>query len=270
METIPKIIHYCWFGENSLSNDAVECIETWRQVCPDYQIKEWNEQNFNINCCPYVQEAYREKKWAFVSDFARFWILYNYGGIYFDTDVKILKSITPIVEKGPFMAWEENGDEMEGPYVAPGLGLAYEKGNDICGQILRKYESIHFVNANGTINTYDNVVRITSDILKNNGLVFNKNFQTIHCVNIYPANYFCPMNKFTGEIKITEDTYTIHLYAATWLSDKEKKILEFEKKHRNSILIKNGVYKLFKNIYCYGLCGTLKKLNEKISKNEEI
>lgn len=266
MESIPKIIHYCWFGGKPLSKDAIECIETWKQTCPDYQIIEWNEQNFNINCCPYVQEAYKEKKWAFVSDFARFWILYNYGGIYFDTDVKILKSITPIVEKGPFMAWEENGNEIEGPYVAPGLGLACEKQNKILFQILKKYESIHFLNDDGTINTYDNVVRITTEILMKNGLLFNKQFQTINGLNIYPADYFCPMNKFTGEIKITENTYSIHLYAATWLTKKEKNVICFEKNNKNSFFIKTKIYKCAKNVYCYGLIKTINKIRKQMQK----
>lgn len=85
---IPKIIHYCWFGGNPLPEDAKKYIESWRKYCPGYEIKEWNESNFDINCCDYVREAYEAKKWAFVSDYARFYILYQYGGLYFDTDVE--------------------------------------------------------------------------------------------------------------------------------------------------------------------------------------
>lgn len=265
MSSIPKIIHYCWFGGNPLSQEAIDCIESWKQKCPDYQIKEWNENNFDINCCTYIREAYKEKKWAFVSDYARFWILYNFGGIYFDTDVKVIKSISPIIEKGPFMAWEENGDEAEGPYVAPGLGLAFEEKNSLCWQILKKYESIHFLNKDGTINTFDNVVRISSEILKNNGLIFDKTFQVVSGVNIYPAEYFCPMNKFTGDVNVTDNTFSIHLYAATWLSDKERKILAFEKNNRNGFLVNNKLYKIFKNVYCYGLIKTLGKIQKNLS-----
>lgn len=260
MSEIPKIIHYCWFGGEELSDDAKKCIESWKRLCPDYQIKEWNESNFDINCCAYVQEAYTAKKWAFVSDYARFWILYNYGGIYFDTDVEILKSINPIIDKGSFMAWEENGENIEGPYVAPGLGLAFEKHNNVCGEIVNKYESIHFINNDGEINIKDNVVTIVSEILVNRGLVLDKRFQTICGVNIYPADYFCPMNKFTGEVNITPNTYSIHYYSATWLSKKERKMLEFERKNNKRIFINKFLYKFIKNVYCYGIGKTFIKL----------
>lgn len=104
---IPKIIHYCWFGRNPLPKSAIKCIESWKQFFPDYQIKEWNEDNFNVNITLYTREAYEKKKYAFVSDYARYWILYNYGGLYFDTDVEILKSFDSIIEKGPFMGAEK-------------------------------------------------------------------------------------------------------------------------------------------------------------------
>ena len=90
---IPKVIHYCWFGRKQLPQDAVYCIESWKKYYPDYEIVEWNEDNFDVNICDYVKEAYAEKKWAFVSDYARFWILYNYGGLYFDTDVEVIKIV---------------------------------------------------------------------------------------------------------------------------------------------------------------------------------
>ena len=97
---IPKIIHYCWFGGNPLPELAQKCIESWKKYCPDYEIKRWDETNFDLDCCDYVREAYQEKKWAFVSDYARFKILYEYGGVYFDTDVELIKPIDDIVEKG--------------------------------------------------------------------------------------------------------------------------------------------------------------------------
>lgn len=103
---IPKIIHYCWFGGKELPRDAVECIDSWKKYYPDYKIIEWNEKNFDINICDYVKEAYSERRWAFVSDYARFWILYNYGGLYFDTDVEVIKRADSIIEKGSFMGNE--------------------------------------------------------------------------------------------------------------------------------------------------------------------
>ena len=103
---IPKIIHYCWFGRNPLPPMAIKCIESWKKYLPDFEIKEWNEDNFDIAINPYVEEAYHMKKYAFVSDYARFWILYNYGGLYFDIDVELLKPIDDILAKGPFMGLE--------------------------------------------------------------------------------------------------------------------------------------------------------------------
>lgn len=103
---IPKIIHYCWFGRNPLPLLAVKCIESWKRYFPDYEIREWNEDNFNVNMIPYTREAYEAKKYAFVSDYARFYILYYYGGLYFDTDVEVIKPMNDIIERGAFMGCE--------------------------------------------------------------------------------------------------------------------------------------------------------------------
>uniref|UniRef100_UPI004027572F glycosyltransferase n=1 Tax=Segatella hominis TaxID=2518605 RepID=UPI004027572F len=133
---IPKIIHYCWFGLGPLPELAQKCIASWKKYLPDYEIKEWNEDNFDVNIIPYTAEAYQAKKYAFVSDYARFWILYKYGGIYFDTDVEVIRPIDDIVERGNFMGFEtgpklqlkEDASEASvnpglGMGVAPGLGL---------------------------------------------------------------------------------------------------------------------------------------------------
>ena len=108
---IPKVIHYCWFGRNSLPPLAVKCLESWKRFFPDYEIKEWNEDNFDVNIISYTAEAYRVKKYAFVSDYARFWILYHYGGLYFDTDVEVIKSMDDIIAKGSFMGCEKDADK---------------------------------------------------------------------------------------------------------------------------------------------------------------
>ena len=131
---IPKIIHYCWFGRNPLPESAKKCIDSWRKFLPDYEIKEWNEDNFDVNIIPYTQQAYEAKKYAFVSDYARFWILYHHGGVYFDTDVEVIRPMDDIIKKGPFMGREkgayikatgDNTVEVKGDAglgVAPGLG----------------------------------------------------------------------------------------------------------------------------------------------------
>ena len=115
--SIPKIIHYCWFGGKPLPNTAIKCIRSWKKHCPDYEIHCWNEKNFDINVCPYVKEAYEEKAWAFVSDYARLWIIYNYGGIYLDTDVELLKNIDNLLKYDVFMGFENK------QYVNTGVGF---------------------------------------------------------------------------------------------------------------------------------------------------
>lgn len=103
---IPKIIHYCWFGRGEKPALAKNCIASWRKFFPGYEIREWNEDNFDVNIIPYTAEAYTCKKYAFVSDYARFWVLYKYGGLYFDTDVEVIRPMDDIVARGPFMGIE--------------------------------------------------------------------------------------------------------------------------------------------------------------------
>lgn len=121
---IPKKIHYCWFGRNPLPESALKCIASWRKYLPDYEIIEWNEDNFDVNSIPYTRQAYESKKYAFVSDYARFKILYEHGGLYFDTDVEVIRPMDDIIAKGPFMGFEINPcTERPQGAVNPGLGL---------------------------------------------------------------------------------------------------------------------------------------------------
>ena len=142
---IPKIIHYCWFGRNPLPQSAKECIASWKKFLPDYEIKEWNEDNFDVNITTYTSEAYKARKFAFVSDYARFWILYNYGGLYFDTDVEILKPLDDIIQRGGFMGIEKiEGSTFDNfkddtVLVNPGLGLGVEKGHSLYKEVLDIY-----------------------------------------------------------------------------------------------------------------------------------
>ena len=143
---IPKVIHYCWFGRNPLPDSALKCIESWKKYLPDYDIKEWNEDNFDVNIIPYTAEAYKLKKYAFVSDYARFWILYKYGGLYFDTDVEVIKPMDDIIARGPFMGLEKEDLSVEKRnLINSGLGLGMRKGEVVLLDILKSYEKDHFV-----------------------------------------------------------------------------------------------------------------------------
>lgn len=230
---IPKLIHYCWFGGNPLPELALKCIESWKKYCPDYEIKEWNESNFNIDSCDYVKEAYEAKKWAFVSDYARFWILYHEGGLYFDTDVEIIKPIEDIIQKGPFMGGEptENADtEMK---VAPGLGLAVNKGNKFYKDILDFYNKRHFLLENGE-NDVTTIVEYTTDLLVEKGFSSKQEIQLVEGIYIYPPEFFCPMNYITGEIFITENTRSIHHYSESWHNSAEKMMTKISRKFSKS------------------------------------
>ena len=198
-----RTIHYCWFGGNALPDAAKECISSWKKYFPDYEVKEWNESNFDIHCCKYVEKAYEQKKWAFVSDYARFWILYNYGGLYFDTDVEVIKNFQRLIDKGPFMGCEEAGNNIFS--ANPGLGLYKE--------ILNYYENIAFDFKEGNVET---VVTHTTQILKEKGFKGIGDIEYIDGIYIYPPEYFCPMNQFTGKITITSNTCSIHHYTASW------------------------------------------------------
>ena len=220
---IPKIIHYCWFGGKPLPEFAKKCIASWKKYCPDYEIKEWNESNYEFNACPYVREAYDEKKYAFVSDYARFDILYRYGGIYFDTDVELIKPIYEIVENGAFMGVEDiaTGREREKISVAPGLGIAAIPGMPIYKELLDFYHTINFRNFDGTLNL-ETVVSYTTNILLNHGLKISTEIQKIGGITIYPKEYFNPCDMHTKNIIITKKTISIHHYRGSWLSKKEK------------------------------------------------
>ena len=226
---IPKIIHYCWFGRKPLPELAQNCLESWKRYFPDYEIKEWNELNFDVNQIPYIKDAYKAKKYAFVSDYARFWILYNYGGLYFDTDVEVIKPMNEILSKGPFMGFETQENEGKMSFaVNPGLGLGTKPNLSFYKEVLDYYNDISFINLNGSYNQTTVVEHVTS-LLERHGLQRINELQYCAGVYIYPKDYFCPMDYVTGEMNITENTYSIHHYMASWHTRGEKAYKIFER-----------------------------------------
>ena len=216
---IPKIIHYCWFGRNPLPELAQKCIASWKKYLPDYEIKEWNEDNFDVNIIPYTAEAYAQKKYAFVSDYARFWILYKYGGLYFDTDVEVIRPLDDIIARGPFMGCETDAEKGATQSVAPGLGLGVTPGLGLVKKMLDYYEGKHFINE-ANMRDQITVVHIATKVLFDCGMKAETGLQQVEDMWIYPAEYFCPINVITGRMHITENTRTIHHYAATWVNHK--------------------------------------------------
>ena len=220
-----KIIHYCWFGSARLPESATLCIESWKKYFPDYEIKEWNESNYDVNKILYTRQAYKAKKYAFVSDYARFDILYQEGGIYFDTDVEVIKPFDDILEKGAFMGCEIDGSGDYDGYikqgfniaVAPGLGIAVNPGLGIYKKLLDMYSELAFINDDGSLNT-KTVVFYTTEILKRNGLRDIPGIQNVGGINIYPKEYLCPYDYRNGVLAKTVNTHSIHWNSMSWAS----------------------------------------------------
>lgn len=201
-------IHYCWFGRNPKSTLIIKCMESWKKYCPNSEIIEWNEDNFDVNCCDYVREAYKSKKWAFVSDYCRFYVLYNYGGIYLDTDVELLKPIDGLPYN--FVGFEDLCT------VNSGLIRGAQKGDPICKMMLDSYLSSKFICQNGELNLLTVCERET-DILCSLGMIANNTFQVVGNTTIYPTEYFNPTDLKTGRLSVTTNTISIHHYAASWV-----------------------------------------------------
>ncbi len=208
---LPKIIHYCWFGRQPLPPLAKKCIASWRRYLPDYQIKEWNEDNFDVNIIPYTRQAYEAGKYAYVSDYARFWILYHEGGLYFDTDVEVIKPIDDIIGRGPFMGIETDSTDGSLPTVAPGLGLGAEAGMPLYEEFLNMYAGMTFPSPDVLT-----IVGSTTNLLARRGLKAQAGMQQLDGVSIYPSEYFNPINISTKRKHITPNTRSIHHYAGSW------------------------------------------------------
>jgi len=207
---MPKVIHYCWFGKHPLPSLAVKCMKSWQKYCPDYQIIRWDESNFDININTYTRQAYEAKKYAFVSDYARLWILFKYGGIYVDTDLEIIKSIDKFLNDSFFSGFESMN------YVPTAI-MGAIKNHPLIEELLCIYQELKFVQPNNNIlDLTPNTVRITDYLVKNYNLKLDNSYQILkNDVHIYPSFYFCP--KTIGKCDITSDTYAIHHFAGSWL-----------------------------------------------------
>lgn len=221
---LPKKIHYCWFGRTPLPKTAQKCIASWRKYLPEYEIIEWNENNFDVNEIPYTAQAYNAGKFAFVSDYARFKVLYEQGGIYFDTDVEVIKPMNEIMERGPFMGVEVGicNDKRYRKYqhslVAPGLGIAAVPGMDFYKRVLDHYANIQFGTNADEYNTTTVGEHVTS-LLQSYGYKTSKEIQLVNGIYIYPPDWFNPLDDATGKLRITKNTVSIHWYTKSWLDN---------------------------------------------------
>lgn len=210
---IPKIIHYCWFGKGEKPELALKCIASWHKHLCGYEFIEWSEDNFDITCNKYVEEAYNSKKYAFVTDYVRLYALYNMGGIYMDTDVEVLKSYDSFLHHHAFSGFESDGN------VPTGM-MAAEKGSIWVEELLKYYDNKNFINFDGSYNMTTNTTVITNYMVEE-GLVLNNSFQDFKgLVTMYPSDYFCPKDHRTGVVKLTQNSTCIHHFAGSWLDHK--------------------------------------------------
>lgn len=225
---IPHIIHYCWFGHNERPPLAQKCIASWRKFFPNYEIKEWNENNFDVYQIPYTNQAYRCKKYAFVSDYARFKILYDNGGVYFDTDVEVIRSMDEIVAQAPYMGVET----VEYPFgkadfkcfVNPGLGFAVPPHHAFFKDMINLYRSLDF-EVNRKDYALKTITQYTSEMLQKKGWVPTKEgVSKVDDITIFPKQYFNPYSSKRGTFEITDSTYSIHHYASSWLTPQQRLI----------------------------------------------
>lgn len=206
---IPKVIHYCWFGKNPMPEKNKLWMKSWKEKCPDYEIIEWNESNYDVYKNKYMAQAYESGKWGFVPDYARLDIIYNNGGIYLDTDVELIKNYDDLLYQDAFAGFETS------KYVALGLGFGSVKNNGIIKKMRDFYENITFFNDDGSMNLTPSP-RYQTEILESLGLRLDGEYQNVSGMSIYPAKMFNGINMRTGEVSTTEYTKSIHHYDASW------------------------------------------------------
>lgn len=217
---LPKMIHYCWFGGAPLDEKAHRCIDSWKKYFPDYEIIQWNEKNFDINQYDFMRKAYDAEKWAFVSDVARLLIVYEYGGIYFDTDVEVIAPFDDILasDADGFMGIEKT---MK---VGSGLGFGAMPHSQFLYSLLKIYETIPYEEHSDNLSQIACPI-LTTNLLLEQGFISEDRRQHICGFDIYPTEYFSPIDYYTGKLKKTAQTHTIHWYSASWQSEEEQESL---------------------------------------------
>lgn len=219
---IPKIIHCCWFGNKAMPEIMKKNIEGWKKTNKDYEIKIWNENNFDYNSKKYTKQAYETKKWAFVTDYVRLKVLYDYGGIYMDTDVETIKSLDPLLKNKAFSGFEDNN-------LIPTATMGAEPGNKWIKALLDYYDDRDFILKSGEMDLTTNVQIITKITKSKYNIKLNNTMQNLGDVTFYPFDYLCAKSKVDGKVIVTENTYTIHQFNGSWCGKKQKIIKLFIK-----------------------------------------
>ena len=251
--SIPKTIHYCWFGGKPKPELAEKCIRSWKKYCPDFEILEWNEHNFNVSEAPgYVQQAYACKRWAFVSDYVRLKALTEMGGVYMDTDVEVIRPLDPYLNHRAFAGFEHP------ERVQTGL-LACEKDFPLFREFMAYYDTASFLREDGTPDVTTNVEILTGLCLQR-GMVCNDRLQEIEGLTLYPREVFCPVDYDTKRLKKTRKTVTVHWFSGSWHTEEELEAMRQEKLQLRREKRSNFRYTLGNRLFGEKGYETLKKL----------
>ncbi|WP_051207847.1 glycosyltransferase family 32 protein [Butyrivibrio sp. AE3006] len=216
-KTIPHIIHYLWFGGLDKPENVRKCIASWQKYCPDFEIREWNEDNYDIHKHPFMEKAYKDKKWAFVSDYARLDVLYEYGGIYLDTDVELIKDITPLCENSGYIGFETN------EFVNDGQGFGCIPKLPVIKEMLSVYDGDDVFGVFNGEEQFLESPKLRTMVLLTHGLKPDGSRQNVAGMEIYPVEYFAPKDYRSGKVTITPETYSIHHFDASWQSKSSRK-----------------------------------------------
>lgn len=212
-QIIPKVIHYCWFGGKPIPEQYKKYIESWEKYCPDYKIQRWDENNYDITKNKYMYDAYKNKLWALVSDYARLDVIFEHGGIYLDTDVELIRNMDDLLYQEAFAGFESK------QYVAFGLGFGAKSNFQVLKKMLDYYEHIDLINEDGTLNIVTCPI-IQTEVLCKEGLICNGEYQRVAGMTIYPEKMLTGKSCSTMRVRLTPYTHAIHHYNASWQSEK--------------------------------------------------
>lgn len=226
---IPKIIHYCWFGRKPMPDKYKIWMESWEKFCPDYEIKEWNEDSYDVTKNEFMYQAYQQKKWGFVSDYARLDIVYRYGGIYLDTDVELVQGLDDLLYQKGFAGFEANG------LVGLGLGFGAIKGLPVIRRMRDDYDGKKFSTENGKINSITCPI-VQTEYLEKRGLQQNGEYQIVDDLTIYPEKMFAAKNLYSRRTQLKNYTKSIHHYEATWFDEEERAFYERFEMEMNGLI----------------------------------
>ena len=205
---IPKVINYCWFGEKELPREVKKCIKTWERQCPDFKIVRWDESNVDLKKCKFIEQAYKNKAWAFVSDYVRLQVIYENGGIYLDTDVEVLQNLTPLLKHNAYF-----GIEQKTRLINTGIGFGARKEHPLLKELIDIYEQIEF---NSEEKNELACPLLNAKVFSMHGYKYIDEVVEYDDFFVYPPKYFDPYAPGTSEYLVSNETFSIHHYTASW------------------------------------------------------